>query len=386
MKHQDVIIIGGGLIGACCADVLTGKGLETTLIERRFPASGSSRACDGLILLWDKNPGPELALGQASVGLWENLVPQLDGDVEFRQSGTVLVAEDENSLERSRQIVADIAAQGITATLLERRELQEIEPALAVDLAGGAIFPQDYQIDPRRATLSILRKAQRQGLQLVNGEQVIELRRHPGRSGGWEVATQKHLYAADFIVCAAGVWTTKLLHMLAIELPIRPRKGQILVIKAPRDLIRHPLLEGSYGDAVHAGTDDLQVALVAEMTPAGTMLVGSSRQFAGFNTRVSRDVLQALARRATRFIPDLGGAQWIRSYAGLRPWSPDHLPLIGPVAGFEGLYLATGHEGAGICLAPVTGELIGKWITEEISPSLADAISPGRFYDYHPEP
>lgn len=380
MNHSDVIIIGAGLIGACCADALTSRGLDVTLLERRFPASGSSRACDGLILLWDKKHGPEMELGRRSVKLWEELVPQLDADVEFRKTGTVLVNEDPKGLESSLHLVDSVRAEGIHANALKPSELHELEPGLADDLAGGAYFPDDYQVDPRRATLSVLRKAQEQGLRLWNGEEVLDLKRAGGSQGGWQVITQRSTYRADRVICAAGVWSAEILKRIGVEIPVRPRKGHVLVIRAGRDALKHPVLEGGYEETVHAGEDELQTALVAEVTAAGTMLIGSSRQFAGFDTRVSWEVLQALAHRATRFIPGLARAPLIRSYAGLRPWSPDHLPLIGPVNEGADLYLATGHEGAGICLAPITGDLIARSIVGSPPPELSSAVAPSRFW------
>jgi sarcosine oxidase subunit beta len=124
----------------------------------------------------------------------------------------------------------------------------------------------------------------------------------------------------------------------------------------------------------------VQVALVAELTTSGTLLLGSSREFAGFDREVSLAVMQAIARRAIRFLPSLAGTPVIRSYAGLRPWSADHLPLIGPVDSVPGFYVATGHEGAGICLAPITGQLIAGWIAREKDlPRVAAAVRPDRF-------
>jgi glycine/D-amino acid oxidase-like deaminating enzyme len=130
---------------------------------------------------------------------------------------------------------------------------------------------------------------------------------------------------------------------------------------------------------VQSAAEDLQVALVAEPTASGTLLVGSSRQFVGFDRRVSWPVMRAVAARAIRFLPALAGVGVIRSYAGLRPWSPDHLPLVGPVARVPGFYLAAGHEGAGIGLAPITGRLIADWILGTELPPVAAELRPERF-------
>jgi glycine/D-amino acid oxidase-like deaminating enzyme len=144
-------------------------------------------------------------------------------------------------------------------------------------------------------------------------------------------------------------------------------------------LIAHPMLEGSYAASVKSSAEDVQVALVAEMTAGGTMLLGSSREFAGYDRTASPAVIQAIAARAMRFLPGLARTTIIRSYAGLRPWSPDHLPLVGPVDAVPGLYMATGHEGAGIGLAPITGQIVAQWIVEDEAPPLAESVRPGRF-------
>ena len=138
------------------------------------------------------------------------------------------------------------------------------------------------------------------------------------------------------------------------------------------------MLEGSYAASVKSAAEGVQVALVAEMTAGGTVLLGSSREFVGFDRGVSPAVVQAIAARALRFLPRLAQASIIRSYAGLRPWSPDHLPLVGPVDTVPGFYLATGHEGAGIGLAPVTGQLIADWIVGGRAPALAETVQPGQ--------
>jgi glycine/D-amino acid oxidase-like deaminating enzyme len=198
-----------------------------------------------------------------------------------------------------------------------------------------------------------------------------------GRVSG--VVTRAGEIATETIICAAGVWSDKVTRLVGVELPIQPRQGHILVTAKAPGLIRHPVLEGSYVSTVQSASADLQVALVAEPTASGTLLLGSSRRFVGFDRSVSLAVLQAIAARAVRFLPRLAGVSAIRSYAGLRPWSPDHLPLIGPVPQVPGLYLATGHEGAGIGLAPITGRLIADWITRAELPPVAAEVRPERF-------
>jgi glycine/D-amino acid oxidase-like deaminating enzyme len=379
--QADVVVIGGGVVGAACAYYLCAAGLDVHLVERRFPASGTSRACDGLILLWDKG-GAELELGQTSAALWAELAEELKLDFEYARTGTILLAESEEGMDSARKRVAAMGAAGVRAEALDTPGLRSLEPNLAPDLAGGALFPDDAQVDPRRATLALLAAARRQGLTLHTHTEAVAIRRAGnGRGRISQVVTRTGQIATETVVCAAGAWSNDVARLVGIETPIRPRKGHILVTAKLPGLIQHPLLEGGYAATVQSASEALEVAFVAEMTASGTLLLGSSRQFVGYDRSVSLPVMRALADRAARFLPRLAhnGVKVIRSYAGLRPWSPDHLPLIGPVEAVPGFYLAAGHEGAGIGLAPVTGRLIADWIAGAELPPFAAAVRPGRF-------
>jgi glycine/D-amino acid oxidase-like deaminating enzyme len=376
----DVVVIGGGIIGAACAYYLCQAGLQVHLVERHFPASGTSRACDGLVLAWDKASPAELSLARASAALWSELAQRLELDFEYARTGTLLVAENEAGVANGLARVEAMRAAGIQAEPLDAPGLRALEPNLSLDLPGGAFFPEDAQLDPRRATLALLAAARQRGLILHAHAEVTAIRRSgkgDGRVTG--VVTRAGPIATERVVCAAGAWSARLAGLVGLDPPIRPRQGHILVTAKAPGLIRHPLLEGGYAATVQSAAEDLQVALVAEPTASGTLLVGSSRQFVGFDRRVSLPVMRAVAERALRFLPALVRVGVIRSYAGLRPWSPDHLPLVGPVAAVPGFYLAAGHEGAGIGLAPITGRLIADWILGGKLPPFASEVRPDRF-------
>ncbi len=375
----DVVIIGGGIIGAACAYYLCAAGLQVHLVERAFPASGSSRACDGLILAWDKTSGTALTLAQASAALWSELTDTLGLDFEYVRSGTILLAEGEPDLAYGQARAEAMRAAGIRAEVLDASGLRALEPNLALDLAGGVFFPDDAQVDPRRATLAFLSRARGLGLTLHTHTEVVAIHRAgEGQGHITGIVTRAGDIATGTVVCAAGAWSAQVARLVDLELPVQPRKGHILVTARATGFIRHPLLEGGYAATVHSASGDLQVALVAEMTTGGTLLLGSSRQFVGLDRSVSLAVMQAIAARAIRFLPRLACVTMIRSYAGLRPWTPDHLPLIGPVPHIPGFFLATGHEGAGIGLAPITGRLIADWITGVELPRMAGDLLPDR--------
>jgi glycine/D-amino acid oxidase-like deaminating enzyme len=199
------------------------------------------------------------------------------------------------------------------------------------------------------------------------------------------VDTPDERIATRAVVVAAGVWSRDVAASAGLDVPVFPRKGQIVVTERVPGLFRRKLMEGAYTATVESDDPGLQVAMAVESTRAGSLLLGSSRQHIGFDRMVDVRVTAAIAARALRFFPGLATARWIRGYAGLRPFSPDHRPLIGPLAEAPGVYVATGHEGAGICLAPVTGELIAGWVTDRPPLHLSpEAFRPDRFASHTP--
>jgi glycine/D-amino acid oxidase-like deaminating enzyme len=374
----DVVVIGGGIVGAACAYYLAQAGVTVRVLERDFVASGTSRACDGLILYSDKSSEAELALAKASAALWSELAEALDAQFEYTRRGTIVLYDSEEGLAAGRQKAAGLQLSGVRSELLDNAGLRALEPSLASDLAGGVYYTDEAQVDSRSATLAMLDAARGMGATLQPDATVTGIRLDGG-DRVCAVSTKDGDLPTRTVILSAGVWSNEIARSAGVDLPVRPRKGHILVTARVPGLISHPLLEGSYAASVQSAAEGVQVALVAEMTSAGTLLLGSSREFAGYDRTVSPAVVQAIAARAVRFLPGLAQANIIRSYTGLRPWSPDHLPLVGPVEAVPGLFLATGHEGAGIGLAPVTGQILADWIVGEEEPPLAAPVRPGRF-------
>ncbi len=203
------------------------------------------------------------------------------------------------------------------------------------------------------------------------------LRGPDGRATG--VETRSGRVPAGAVVVAAGVWTPELLATAGLTVPVTPRKGQIVVLERSPVIFHRKLSEAGYVAAVEADDAELQIAMVVESTPSGTALLGSSRQHVGFDREVEISVAGAIARRAARFFPILRDARALRVYAGLRPLTPDHVPIIGPFAEAPNICVATGHEGAGIGLAPATGELVAAWHTGAPTPLPIAWFSPDRF-------
>jgi D-hydroxyproline dehydrogenase subunit beta len=240
---------------------------------------------------------------------------------------------------------------------------------------GASLFPDDLQCDPRAIAMALVREAAQAGATVRERCAVDQLRINRGVviAGGERIA-------ARAVVIAAGPWSAALAASAGLALPLEPRKGQLVRLAAPSPgLIRHKVVDGSYLASVASAGAGLEVSTVVETTYDGDVLVGSSRERRGFDTRVDPAVSEAMVERAARLFPRLRQLPRAAAWAGLRPWLPDHLPAIGPSRVVPGLWLATGHEGAGVALGPVTGRLIAQLYAGE--PPVVDPapFEPDRF-------
>jgi D-hydroxyproline dehydrogenase subunit beta len=372
----DVLVIGAGLVGAACAHALASAGRAVCVVDRAGPAAGTTAGGEGNILVSDKLPGPDARLAMRSAGLWRELADRAGGRFEFELKGGVVVAHDEEQLAALRALAADQRGDGVRAEFLDGPGLRTAEPHISARLPGGAFYPQDGQVQPMLAAAWLLAEAGRLGARLAWGADVLAGESSNGRITA--VLTTRGRIAAGGVVNAAGPWSGLVAERLGGWLPIRPRRGHVLVTEPLPPLIRHKVYESDYVTTVMSDDDDLQCSAVVEGTRAGTVLIGSSREFAGFDRRPSLRVLAAMARRAAALFPGLAAVRVIRSYVGFRPASPDHLPIIGPDVAVGGLYHASGHEGAGIGLAPATAEMVTALLAGSPPPVDPAPFAPAR--------
>lgn len=373
----DVVIIGGGIVGVCCAYFLSRAGVKVHLVERGCLASGTSGACEGNILQWDKPAGIMLQLGMASAALYDSLAPDLPLDIEYVKKGSILVAEHPEELDATRQLVRTMQGEGVACEFLGLKELRELEHNLAEDLAGGAVFPDDAQVQPMLAVFAFAQAAKSQGAVIQPFTSVESIKVVNGRVVS--VHTSAGHIATDAVVNAAGVWSKAVGDMVGVDVPVLPRKGHIVVTEPVANIVYRKMMEAGYTQTVESDSAGLSIAAVVESTASGNILLGSSREIVGIDRTVNPEVIQAIVVRAIRFFPCLASIHAIRSYAGLRPFTPDHVPIIGESNAVQGFYIATGHEGTGICFGPITGKLISQMITAQ-EPDLPVAeLLPGRF-------
>jgi len=374
----DVVVVGAGIVGAACALECAEAGLSVAVVDRGSVASGTTGAGEGNLLVSDKLPGPELDLALLSNELWRQVADRLDRDIELEAKGGLVVAPDAATLARLRALARDQAGSGVAVVDVPADRLADHEPHLRAGLAGGTLYPQDMQLQPMLATAALLAAARRLGATVLPHTAVTGIRRDGDGAVAAVVTTAGELSASN-VVNAAGTWSGQVAAMAGSDVPVLPRRGFILVTAAAPVLVWHKVYNAGYVADVASGDGALQSSAVIEGTRSGTILVGATREIVGFDRELSFSALRRLAAQAVDLFPMLAALPVLRSYSGFRPYTPDHLPVIGPDPAVPGLHHACGHEGAGIGLATGTARLVADALLGRTPPVDPVPFSIGRF-------
>ena len=390
MKHpKSVIIIGGGIVGASVAYFLTQEGIQVNLFERDECACGTTAKNTGVVDLVSRTPDQQMAITLESRRLYKVLLKILPRAFLFEERGSIMILAEgtEGTPSQLETCVRGMKALGVGAELLEPAEVKRRVPELGVETLGGLFCPIGTLVSAQAAARALLEGAARAGALIREREPVVKILTAGGGIKG--VKTEKGEYRADGVVLAAGVWSPRVTEGLGLEFPILPRRGQVLVTGEigpvsqyliwSADYILQMLQGGgektSVGGKPQIGCDETTLpgflhSFSFQQHPGGSCYLGSTREFAGFEETVTDRGRETILQSAKRWFPALSNVPLARSFAGLRPWTPDHHPLIGPSARVDGLWYATGHEGDGVTLAPITGKIIAELIrgkTPELS-------------------
>ncbi|MCX5052886.1 MULTISPECIES: NAD(P)/FAD-dependent oxidoreductase [unclassified Streptomyces] len=371
----DVVVVGAGMVGAACALYASRAGLDVVVVDRGPVAGGTTGAGEGNLLVSDKGPGPELDLALLSNRLWAELAQEFGEAVEYEPKGGVVVATSPGGLTALERFAAGQRAAGVVAETVAGDTLYGLEPRLAPGLPGAVHYPQDAQVMPALAAAHLLRAS---GARLLTGRTVTGFLRTTDRTV-LGVRTDMGDIHAPAVVNAAGTWGAELAALAGTFLPVLPRRGFVLVTEPLPRLIHHKVYAADYVADVASDSAALQTSPVVEGTAAGPILIGASRERVGFDRTFSLPAVRALAAGATRLFPFLSDVRVIRSYAGFRPYMPDHLPAIGADPRVPGLFHACGHEGAGIGLATGTGHLIAQVLAAKTPDLDLTPLRPDRF-------
>jgi glycine oxidase len=370
MKTFDVAIAGGGLIGGAIACELGRAGLQVALFDREQPGEGSSWAAAGILSPAPENAGmiSTVPLGRASLQLYPEFVATVeeisDQSVGYRARGTLEALFSTDAQEKLSTIIALHHGLGLKAEPISADDAREMEPALSAEMEAAVFRPDEACVDNRALTKAVLTAAERSGVKIFPGSNVQSIAKDRGRCEGFLVDGEK--VSSRWTIIAAGCCSAEI-EGASHYAPVRPAKGQMIALRAKDFSIERVLW-----------SDD--VYLVPRND--GRILAGATVEYVGFDKNVTVSGLQKIITAALQLAPVLAGAQIEETWAGLRPDTPDHLPIIGPTD-LDGLLIATGHFRSGILLTPITARLIREWITmQNLSQDWA-RFGPMRFGPMH---
>jgi len=365
----DVAVVGGGIIGGSIALELAAQKLRVLLLDRQPPGQEASWAAAGMLSPAPDSPDsiPLVPLGRASLELYPDFVAAVEEDsgrqVGYRSEGTIELLFAGDAERELSTLVALHHGLGLPTEALRLEEAQRLEPALSREARATALLAYEGSVDPRALTAAVLEAAARRGVEVRAGGEVTSLLRVGSRCAGVVAGGEK--IAAAHVVLAAGCYSGEI-EGLSRYAPTRPVRGQMVALQSSQARLRR-VLRSSRGYVVPRNDANPQ-----------KLVAGSTLENAGFAKGVTPAGLAEILSAAMELAPGLAGAAVTDSWSGLRPDTPDHLPVLGPTD-IEGLVVATGHYRNGILLAPVTAKLIREWLTDQRVSFPWDAFSPLRF-------
>ena len=366
----DTVVIGGGIIGCSSAYYLTRAGVKVTLIERRGIGEGTSGACDGFVMLQSKHPGLPLRMAMRSAEMYQGLEEELGYETQYRRNGGLVLIENEEMREIVEPVIREQIREGVPVEFLNNAEIRRMEPLISTEVAGAAHCALDGYTSPIHTTRAYAKRFRDLGGEILTDTAVTDIVVRRGEVCG--VETSRGTIEAKRVIIAAGVWSPYLGEMAGIRIPVKPRRGHLMVTEAVEHSLHKILLCARYIAIKHdpslaeKATDPtfhLGVSLSMEQTLNGNFLIGSNREFAGYDLNTRLEILRAISEYSARFVPAVKALNVIRVFTGLRPFCEDGSPIVSDVPGIGGLYIATGHEGDGIALAPVTGKTVADMVT-----------------------
>jgi glycine oxidase len=365
----DVVIVGAGITGCAIAYELSRRGVSCIVLDSRLLGMAATNAAAGILapLAEFKRPGALVQLGLESLRLYpqwvESLAEEVPGiNVELQLNGVLRVAFTEEELADLRKGLRYQHETGLELVELDQPTVRELEPRLNKNIVGGLFSPDEGQVSNQLFTLALSRAAKQRGARIYERSPVTDFRRSRGSVTAVRTVTGE--YACKKLVLAAGPWTRPIAKMLGADVPTRPIRGQMIALGGMITPVRQ-VVWGPRGYLVPRAN--------------GLVFAGATVEDVGFRFGTTKRGLAQVRRAAFELVPQLKQAREHFDWFGLRPNSPDGLPILGPLPGWENVTLATGHFRNGILLAPITGQLIAEELLAGRPNERLAAFRPDRF-------
>lgn len=383
----DVIVVGGGIIGLSCGYYLTKSRKRVLVVESGGFADGASGACDDMILFQSKKPGINLELAFESLELYKSLVGELEDSLGFDNLGGMVLIQNLEELEIMEEFVRQQRSYGLDVEILSNKEMRRKQPFLDERFIASTYSPMDSQAYPFSVMHKLAQKSRSMGMKVLHHSPVIDIR--VDGNGDFLVGTGRgETFQAPVVVNAAGAWSGQIARMVDAYVPIEPKRGQIIITEKIPSIGETNLWSAKYlvtklrpGTEIDATEAEMALGLGFAMTrtEGDSYLIGSTREYVGYDKGTTLEGIRALINQATSYIPMLKDVNFIRAIAGLRPATPDGKMILGEHASVGGFYTAAGHEGDGISLAPITGKLLAAMVDAHEVPQRLEELSPNRF-------
>lgn len=367
MRTSEVIVLGGGVIGCAVAYELACRGARVQVIDRREVGLGATQAAAGVLApyLESHQGSPLVELGARSLALYDEFVARVVEDsgsaVQYTRSGTLEVAMDDASFSRLKELGKKWRDSRVGVEVLDASSVRTLEPQLANQILGGLLVESHGFVGAADLTRALQRAAGAHGVTFVSSTMVKRVTRE---DDGLGVQTATDKFSCDKVVLAAGSWSGQIEIEGADTMPVHPVRGQLLHLGWPTTRLKRVVWAA---DCYLVPWTD------------GSVLVGATVEDVGFDERATVKGFQQLLEVAREIAPAAGDAWFKAVRVGLRPNTPDNLPVIGPSTCLNGLVYATGHYRNGILLAPLTASLVADLVLEEKNTSILDAVVPSRF-------
>ena len=366
-QTSHVVVVGAGVIGCSVAYELARRGVRVDVIDCRDVGQGATQASAGVLAPFvEAHAGsPVLDLGARSLDLYDQFVARVVEDsgstVQYLRTGTLEVATDDAFLARLRDLGKVYRANGVEVEYLDAKAIRAVEPQLSGNVLGGLLVHTHGFVGATDLTHALRRAACVHGVTFVTSVSATKVSK---LSDGLRVETGVSDFSCDVVVLAAGSWSGQVEIEDAEPTPVRPIRGQLLHLGWPAP----PLTRVVWARRCYLvpWTD-------------GSVLAGATMEDVGFDERATVSGIQELLHLTQEIVPTSGAAWFKGVRVGLRPGTPDDLPVIGPSAKLPGLIFATGHFRNGILLAPLTASIVGDWVVERRRDPALAITSPLRF-------